>query len=190
MPGCSFIWLFLSGYKALAFSYQQVTFCLPADIELQALSFFSAQPFRCCAYSFLLPFCWCIVLLCLTMLGHELPCSYVNFFQVFWSPADYPSWVSDDWDSKCADCCHFVFFQRASFSKPASLCFCVLRWLCSVTLCHCCRMTARFQDNCSSRLFYLSDPLISLVLFTLHLLTMRCLHFARPNVVPMSELNT
>ena len=39
IPGCSFIWLFLGGYEALAFSHQRVTFCFPADIGLQALFF-------------------------------------------------------------------------------------------------------------------------------------------------------
>ena len=39
IPGCSFIWLFSDGYKALAFSDQWVTFCFTADIGLQALLF-------------------------------------------------------------------------------------------------------------------------------------------------------
>ena len=46
------------------------------------------------------------------MHSHELPCSYVGFFHVFSSPADYRGWDSDDWDSESVDCCHFVFARE------------------------------------------------------------------------------
>ena len=53
---------------------------------------------------------------------HELPCSYVGFFQVFSSPADYRRWVSDDWDSKSVDCCHLVLARElASQNLPYSV---------------------------------------------------------------------
>ena len=51
------------------------------------------------------------------MYAHELPCSYVGFFQVF-SSADYRRWVSNDWDSKSIDCCHLVLARELAPQDP------------------------------------------------------------------------
>ena len=52
------------------------------------------------------------------MHGHELSCSYVDFFQEFLSPADYRRWISDDWDSKGVDCCHLVLARELASQNP------------------------------------------------------------------------
>ena len=52
------------------------------------------------------------------MHGHELSCSYVDFFQVFFSPADYRRRVSDDWDSESVDCCHLVLTRELAPQNP------------------------------------------------------------------------
>ena len=52
------------------------------------------------------------------MHGHELPWSYVDFFQVFSSPADYRRWVSDDWDSEGVDCCNLVLARVLAPQNP------------------------------------------------------------------------
>ena len=53
-----------------------------------------------------------------TMHGHELPCSYVDFFQVFSSLADYRRWASDDWDSEGVDCGHLVLARELTPQNP------------------------------------------------------------------------
>ena len=57
------------------------------------------------------------------MNGHELPCSYGDFFQVFLSLVDYRRWVSDDWDSKGVDFCHLVLAKELSPQNPPHLVF-------------------------------------------------------------------
>ena len=53
-----------------------------------------------------------------TMHGHELPCSYVGFFQVFPSPADYHRWVLDDWNSESVDCCYLFLARELAPQNP------------------------------------------------------------------------
>ena len=55
------------------------------------------------------------------MHGHEVACFYDGFIQVFPSLADYRRWVSDDWDRKSSNCCHFVLAKELAPQNPPHL---------------------------------------------------------------------
>ena len=124
------------------------------------------------------------------MHSRELPCFNVCFFQVSLFLANYLCWVSNNWNRESFNCCHLVLAKELDLQ---------INWLLYLKVTF---ATILFviivkwpQDSKVFVVFiYVICPTLSkvvpLVLFTLPLLTIWSSHFAWPNVMLISDLNT